>query len=260
MPAEQILFLKNPKEDINSFLLFIETAQRLREAVEKLPKLSLRAKLLLMIPADEVGGSSSVEELVSSADSVSPELDLPNLSEAQFEQLALRFRPFMLNNEKVNFEYIVNLLNARNPDMRAHLAPYSKRWEQAIFWGAIGLSHFEHSDKQLTADELIGCGFYSQYFHLNLEKRARALRMKAALGVDRYWAALVSSVWARAQVVVDLSKALRIVLIAQGYATEDQLRAIEAPTGYPKEERVILRLGSGKANLKKLANGAKETS
>lgn len=76
-------------------------------------------------------------------------------------------------------------------------------------------------------DKLITAGFYSRYFHLTKESREKAAVYEAKLGSDRYWLALVSSVWQRSGIVVECAKSLRPVLIAQGYATEERLAQME---------------------------------
>jgi hypothetical protein len=105
-------------------------------------------------------------------------------------------------------------------------------------------------EARVTADQLIEVGFYSRYFHLTKETREKAAFYEAKLGSDRYWLALVSSVWQRSGIVVECAKFLRPVLIAQGYATEEDLAQLERGTPRPHQAEVTLCIPASRVSFK----------
>ncbi|MCU0926602.1 MAG: hypothetical protein MUF44_11385 [Hydrogenophaga sp.] len=68
----------------------------------------------------------------------------------------------------------------------------------------------------VQAEEVIKVGLYSRYFHLNLEHRERALAYEKALGADLFRIALVSSVWQRANIVIEVATEMEDHLVELG--------------------------------------------
>lgn len=251
MTAVQPLLLRNPKEDIDRLLLFYESAQFLAQMLAELPPIRVQAKFLAQFPIDAPPDYKDEADLLNRAASVTARVTFPNLSEAEFERLALRFRPFFLNDEPTRFLSVINLLGRMNEDLRPVVASFQERWKKAVFWHRLSLT-VSTPGVSVDADELIRVGFYSRYFHLNRESRKKARLYEEALGRDRYWIALVSSVWQRSVVVVDFANKLRPVLLAQEYATEDDLATLDRPARYPEGDSVEVHLGTGSARVKKL--------
>lgn len=240
----------HPKQTIEKLLLFYEAAQRLNEVYSTLPVVERApAKLIVKVRPAVASGNLGWQDIFENAEKGTAAVTFPNLSEQRFELLALRFRPFFMKKEDTHFPTLLSLLAHLNEGLRDWTGGYSSRWERAVFWGGMGID-LRDNGVVVTADKLITVGFYSRYFHLTKESREKAAVYEAKLGSDRYWLALVSSVWQRSGIVVECAKSLRPVLIAQGYATEERLAQMERGTPRPTQTEVTLRIPASRVLFK----------
>lgn len=242
--TEKRLKLRNPAQDEQRLLLFWEVAQPLARLLVQLPDTSQGVRMTIRgsTPVEGLRDATSQAELLNRATSSELELAFPNLSENQFEQLALRFRPFFMNDEETYFLKILNLISDLNPEFRAWVDWYKAGWEKAVFWGAMGMPN---TQPPVKADEVIRAGFYSRYFHVKQNMREKAREYEVLLGKDMFRVALVSSVWRRAELVVSAATHLEDVLRMDGILSETLLREVKAPKEEPAEIRLVLSGGPG---------------
>lgn len=249
---EHLLVLRNPKQDIEQLLLFYEMSIPLARVLSEIgpienPKMTLRPTFKI----SELSPTPDIAEIINKAHSTEMVIRFRNISEATFERLALRFRPFFLEGEQTKFLEILNILKAKNPELHPELNAFKESWQKAVFGNRIGL-RVPDSLVTVNAERLIRIGFYSKYFHSDSKIRAEAVRYETALGKETYWVALISSVWERAQLVATFAVQLRQLLLDQGFATEADLALIEEGDGYPTGEFVEIALTGRIAEFKVL--------
>ena len=242
--SEKRLKLRNPVQDEQRLLLFWEIAQPLSRLLPQLPDVSNGVRMTLRGSTPVVGlqDATSQAELLNRATASELELAFPNLAENQFEQLALRFRPFFMNDEETYFPKILNLLSDLNPELRNWVEWYKERWEKAVFWGTMGMPH---TTPPVKADDIIKAGFYSRYFHVKQNMREKAREYEKMLGRDMFRVALVSSVWRRAELVVSAANHLEDVLVQDGILSGELLREARRAPEEPDEIKLVLSGGPG---------------
>lgn len=213
---------------------FWQIAQPLRHVFEELPELekSIPLQMKLKVPmrpleeavivVDETA-IISIEQVAELAVEARWSWSMQNLSEAQFERLALRFRPFFAQKEKTHFLTTINRMAERNPAMRDWHQDLKASWDRAAFWGAMSIPK---TDLQITTDSIISIGFYSRYFHVTKEQRAEAEAYEKVLGEEMYWLALVSSVWQRSAIVLNLATQIEAALLDHKRHTKEELEAL----------------------------------
>lgn len=226
--------------------LFWETTQPLRRVVEELPDLSdgVRFHLRPSIPRKLIARGADPFEVLSSSTSAELEVVFPNLPEALFERLALRFRPFYANDEQVNLLSILKLLAQHNVHLREWRQKRKRSWESAVFWGAMGMPN---RDPPVDAEDVIRTGLYSRYFHLNVECREQALAYERSLGEGMFRIALVSSVWQRSLIVVMVAKELEGELVNHGIVDAQTVDAARAVVVEP--DTISLNLSGGPGSI-----------
>lgn len=241
---EKRLKLRNPAQDEQRLLLFWEVAQPLERLLAELPDTSQGVRMTMSgtTPLAAVRDSSSQAELLNKASASQLELAFPNLPENQFEQLALRFRPFFMNDEETYLPKILNLLGDLNPELRDWVEWYKERWEKAVFWGAMGMPS---TTPPVRADDIIRAGFYSRYFHVKRNMREKAKEYEATLGKDMFRVALVSSVWRRSELVVSAANHLEDVLMQDGILDDKLMREARTAPEQPDEIKLVLSGGPG---------------
>lgn len=213
---------ESAEEFAERLFFFWQIAQPLRHVVEELPALekSIPIRMTLKVPLKDLDAPLSLEQLTQIAVEARWQWSMQNLSEAEFERLALRFRPFFAEKEATNFLQTIHAMAAQNPALRDWHKAWKKRWNRAVFWGAMSIPL---NDLGMTADSIISVGFYSRYFHVTKERRAQAESYEAALGQEIYWLALTSAVWQRAVIVLDLAAEIEDYLVRCNYRTRAEL-------------------------------------
>ena len=105
----------------------------------------------------------------------------------------------------------------------------------------------------VQAEEVIRVGLYSRYFHLNSEQRQRALAYEKALGAGMFRIALVSSVWQRANIVIQVATEMEDHLVELGIVSAEAVTAAKVP--YAQPDKISLKLvgGPGAIKAKELA-------
>jgi len=106
---------------------------------------------------------------------------------------------------------------------------------------------------KVSAEDVIRAGFYSSYFHIASGQRAIARAFEEALGSDMFRIALVSSVWERSFLVVELAQSLRELLLVQGWASEAELQRFERESGYLSQTALTVVAGKGRAMMLPIA-------
>lgn len=241
---EKRIHLRNPEQDEQRLLLFWEVAQPLGRLLPELPDNSNGVRMTIRgtTPVSGPDSTPSQAELLNQASSSELELAFPNLSEAQFEQLALRFRPFFMNDEETYFPKILNLLSDLNPRLRGWVDWNKEQWGKAVFWGAMGMPN---TNPPVKADDIIRAGFYSRFFHVKQNMREKAKEYETALGRDMFRVALVSSVWRRSELVVSAADYLEGCLMADGVLSGELVRELKSPPDNPTELKLVMQGGPG---------------
>lgn len=232
-----------PKESREAFerrlLLYWETAQPLRRVFQDLPALegSIPLRMTLACPVKDLAGRPNRLDLLRASFESEISMSFQNLSEEHFERLALRFRPFFAQNEETNFLRTVSSIAARNEELRRWHHSLKTRWHRAVFWGAMGLPQ---SSPPVTTDAIINAGFYSQYFHVSHDRRQDAKAYEESLGASVFRVALVSAVWQRSALALNLSDQIQYWLLEHGLLSDTQISAIANQPQQP--ERIALNL------------------
>lgn len=213
---------ESAEQFVERLVFFWRIAQPLRHVLEELPVLekSFPLEMKLKVPLKDLEAPLSLDKLAKIAVEARWRWSMPNLSDAQFERLALRFRPFFAEKEDTNFLQTINAMAARNPAMRDWHKALKTRWNRAAFWGSMSIPQ---NNLGMTTDSIISVGFYSRYFHVTKERRAAAEAYEAALGEEIYWLALVSSVWQRSAIVLDLAMQIESYLLLHKYRSRLEL-------------------------------------
>ncbi len=245
------LKLPKPEEHRATLALFWETAQPLKHVVAELPDISNGHKMNIkpVFPRSALVPGASTVDLLNASVSSELELVFPNLPEPLFERLALRFRPFYANDEEVNLLKLLNFVSQLNP----HLHPWKKErkasWDRAVFWGAMGMPE---QTPAVKAEDVIKAGLYSRYFHVNKIHREKALAYEKSLGVGMYRIALVSSVWQRSNVVLQVANEMEQLLVGLGIVTAEAVEAAKTPAVQPEEVSLKLKGGPGAFQAKEI--------
>ncbi len=241
------LKLPDQAKDEARLSLFWETAQLLKHVVVELPDIGQGPTLRVrpVFPSSARTPGSTIVDLMNASVSSEIEITFQNLSEPLFERLALRFRPFYANDEEVNLLRVLNVVSQFNE----HLHPWAKErrtsWTRAVFWGSMGMPQ---QTLPVQAEEVIKVGLYSRYFHLNLEQRQRALAYEKALGAGMFRVALVSSVWQRANFVIQVATEMEDHLVELGIVSGEALAAAKIPFVQP--DKISLKLVGGPGAIK----------
>lgn len=233
-------------------MLFYELSLPLMRVIDELGEVPDPTLVLTPIfKLDELSTNPGVAEILKKAHSVGMTISFNTIPEALFERLALRFRPFYLQGERTNFLVILNLLKAKNPEIRPALDDLKRRWLNAVFWERMGL-HLPGRALEVSAERIIKCGFYSKFFHANEETRKEAAQYEQALGSDQFWMALVSAVWQRAIIVTGFAKSLRSLLLVQQLVSEEGMSDVEKRDNYPKTPIVEMKLDGKTREVREL--------
>lgn len=235
-----MLKFDNQVDGEKTLLMFWRAAMRLRSATEKLPNLK---GFPISLHLQGAKNMNSIDKTLESASMAKLEISFPMLPEDQFEVLALRFRPFFAQTEKINFMNLLSLLDKNNRHVRTWTKSLRKRWRDAVFWGGMGMTA---EDLPVETDRIISVGFYSKYFHVEQDKISLADEYREKMGADIFEVALISAVWERAKLVVGVANSLQPQLVAQGVLSQDEvdLKPIKRP------EVVKLQLSGGPGALK----------
>jgi hypothetical protein len=239
--------LESELEFVERIFFYWEVAQPLRHVFEQLPALegSIPIKMNVKAPLNGWSKQPNFSDLIGASVESRWSISFQNLSEEQFERLALRFRPFFAQKEETNFLRTISAMVAMNPEMRDWHHDLKTRWNRAVFWGAMGLPA---SDPPVTTDAIINAGFYSRYFHVTRERRAEAKAYEDCLGTELYWTALVSSVWQRSAIVLDVARQIEDLLIHQKLKTEEELATLKTRIHQP--ERIVQSYYGGVGGIK----------
>lgn len=246
------LKLPDQAKDEARLTLFWEAAQLLKHVVAELPDIGQGPGLRIrpVFPLSACTPESTLVDLMNASVSSELEITFQNLPEPLFERLALRFRPFYANDEEINFLRVLNVVSQFNE----HLHPWAKErrtsWTRAVFWGSMGMPQ---QTPPVQAEEVIRVGLYSRYFHLNSEQRQRALAYEKALGAGMFRIALVSSVWQRANIVIQVATEMEDHLVELGIVSAEAVTAAKVP--YAQPDKISLKLvgGPGAIKAKELA-------
>ncbi|WP_431101528.1 hypothetical protein [Roseateles noduli] len=238
------LKLPKPEENRATLALFWETAQPLKHVVAELPDISNGHKMNIkpVFPRSALVPGASPVDLLNASVSSELELVFPNLPEPLFERLALRFRPFYANDEEVNFLKLLNFVSQLNSDLHPWKKERKASWDRAVFWGAMGMPEQKPAVK---AEDVIKAGLYSRYFHVNKVHREKALAYEKSLGVGMYRIALVSSVWQRSNVVLQVANEMEQLLVNLGIVTAEAVEAAKTPAVQPEEVSFKIKGGPG---------------
>lgn len=223
----------------------------LKHVVAELPDIgqgpSFRVKPV--VPSSACTPEATVVDLMNASVSSELEITFQNLPEPLFERLALRFRPFYANDEEVNLLRVLNVVSQLNE----HLHPWAKErrtsWTRAVFWGSMGMPQ---QTPAVQAEEVIKVGLYSRYFHLNLEQRQRARAYEKALGAGIFRIALVSSVWQRANIVIQVATEMEDHLVELGIVSGDAVAAATNAFRTTGQDFFETRRGAGAIKAKEL--------
>lgn len=246
---EKRLLLREGKGDAEKLKLFYEVAQPLARLLKELPPMrNPEAKFNVTLPKDDAAVPLPIEEVFRRAGETWMLLNFPHLPEPLFERLCLRFRPFYSEKEDTKFLGITAMLKVHNPDLRAEMDRYIDRWKRAVFWGRMDMI-VPTAPGNLLAEDVIRVGFNSAYFHVTAAYRATARKYEEAVGRDMFRIALVSSVWERSFLVLELASALRPVLLAQGLATEDELVAFEREHEFSSQQSLTIESLRGRVEI-----------
>ena len=246
------LKLPDQAKDEARLSLFWEAAQLLKHVVTELPDIGQGPSLRVrpVFPLSALTPGSTIVDLMNVSVSSELEITFQNLPEPLFERLALRFRPFYANDEEINLLRVLNVVSQLNE----HLHPWAKErrtsWTRAVFWGSMGMPQ---QTPPVQAEEVIKVGLYSRYFHLNLEHRQRALAYEKALGAGMFRIALVSSVWQRANIVIQVATEMEDHLVELGIVSAEAVAAARMPFVQPDKISLKLVGGPGAIKAKELA-------
>lgn len=208
------------EKDIKALILFWNVSKPLSRILDTLPDTEkFEASLRPVFDKAIMKPGITPEEIFANAKSTEISVQFNNLSEPLFERLVFRFRPFYMKTEPVYFFKITKLFE-HNSFLAPELEAMQLSWENAVFWGAMGMPNHE---PQINAEEVIKIGLYSRYFHFDVTKRQKALEYEKLLGADMFRVALVSSVWKRSQLVIQLANGVEKFLYKNGYITDADL-------------------------------------
>lgn len=223
-------------------VLFWETAQPLKRILDILPSLGegLHSKMQIRFPRDSWSQQATLESLMQASIESEIVTTFQNLPEDLFERLALRFRPFFANNETTSFLKVLACVARYWPELKPWQKNYKERWHRAVFWGAMEMPE---RTPPVKADAVIEAGFYSRYFHVSSERRIEAKKYESSLGKDIFRAALVSAVWQRSKLVIEVADEFEGALSRNG-ALDDETRqrALEL---HQQPEHIVLTLKGG---------------
>lgn len=209
-----------------TLMLYWRVAIRLRDHLKKLPRLEAPKAEVTLRGIKNSGPAADISEHARAATSGTVTFTLQTLPEEQLEVLALRFRPFFAQGEKVNYLAMLALLGRCNEHLRPRLKALRGFWESAAFWQTMKLTG--HT-LPVDAENVITTAFYSKYFHVEPEKQQRADLYRKSLGDDLFEVALVSSVWQRSRMVVDLLPNIERHLLNQGLLSAEEASRTPAP-------------------------------
>lgn len=241
------LLFRKQDEGESRLILFWETAQPLKRVLEDLPDIGEGSPMAMTLTAVARRPSGSpVLEVMASKISIL----LPNLPEPLFERLALRFRPFYVQEERTFFLGLLTLLADRNEDLRAETKRWKERWNRAVFLGAMEMPE---ATPRISAELVIKTGFYSRYFHVNAETRERVAEYERSIGKEMFRAALVTAVWQRARLVVALADEVEKYLLDTMLLPEDAATAArDLYRNQPEILRLDLKGGPGSVAFKEV--------
>lgn len=239
-----VLNLPDPEKNRSTLALFWETAQLLKHVVEELPDIEKGPKLHLkpVFPRSALVPGATVIDLLNASVSSEMVLTFRNLPEPLFERLVLRFRPFYANDEEVNFLRLLKFVSQLNEHLHPWRQARKASWERAVFWGAMGMPE---QVPPVKAEEVIKTGLYSRYFHLNKDLREKALAYEKSLGAGMFRIALVSSVWQRSNIVVQVATEMEAQLVDLGIVSAEAVAASKSPVVQPDEISLKLLGGPG---------------
>lgn len=257
--ATTVLNLPDPEKNRATLALFWETAQLLKHVVAELPDIGEGPKLRLtpVFPRSAMVPGATTIDLLNAAVSSEMVLTFRNLPEPLFERLALRFRPFYANDEEVNFLRLLKFASQLNEHLHPWRQERKAAWDRAVFWGAMGMPQ---QSPPVKAEEVIKAGLYSRYFHLNRELRDKAMAYEKSLGVGMFRIALVSSVWQRSNIVVQVATEMEAQLVDLGIVSEEAVAASKIPVVQPEEISFKLLGGPGSIQAKDLDKPVNATS
>lgn len=247
------LKLPDQAKDEARLALFWEAAQQLKHVAAELPDLGQGPGLRdrPVIPTSAFIHGSTIVELMNASVRSELEITFQNLPEPLFERLALRFRPFYANDEEINFLRVLNVVTRLNEQLHPWAKERRTSWARAVFWGSMGIPM---QSPPVQAEEVIEDGLYSRYFHLNLEHRERALAYEKALGADLFRIALVSSVWQRANIAIQVATEMEDHLVELGIVSAEAVATSKVPFMQPDKITLKLVGGPGAINASELNN------
>jgi|GEM_PF-4434834 len=245
------LKLPKPEENRATLALFWETAQPLKHVVAELPDISggQRINIKPVFPRSALVPGATAVDLLNASVSSEVEIVFRNLPEPLFERLALRFRPFYANDEEVNFLKLLNFVSQLNSDLHPWKKERKAAWERAVFWGAMSMPE---QTPTVKAEDVIKAGLYSRYFHVNKVHREKALAYEKSLGVGMYRIALVSSVWQRSNIVLQVVNEMEPRLVDLGVVTAEAVEAAKTPAVQPEEISLKMKGGPGSFQAKEI--------
>lgn len=247
---------KEPQEAFERrLLLYWEVAQPLKHIFRELPELEERipANMVVKLPPRKWNRQTDIADVLRASVESKLSLSFQNLPEAQFERLALRFRPFFANGEQTNFLRTIAAIAAQYEEMVPWQKSFKQRWNRAVFWGAMGMPE---RDPPVTADGVIDAGFYSRYFHVSPEGRKKAKAYEASLGTTMFRVALVSSVWQRSALVLSVADEIEDWLLNRGLLSEAARDEAASPAAQPERLSLEVQGGEGAIQLKELGRPA----
>lgn len=130
---------------------------------------------------------------------------VPTLDEPVLERLLLRFRPFWLEGEQVNFLYVLSQLGRERPEYQPWLRAVRNDWNQCLFFMQIG-------DVRLTPAIVLKAALNADYFHFDENAAAELRELQRVFGASCVRAALVTTVWHRADLICKFADEIEATL------------------------------------------------
>lgn len=255
--------MSNPNETREVFerrlALFWEVAQPLKLVFRELPELSagFPATMRIKFPTAGLESPPDLTDLVHRSVESAIALSFPNLPEELFERLALRFRPFFAQGEETHFLRVISSIAGRDRQLARWQQDLKKRWHRAVFWGAMAMPE---RTPPVTPDAIINAGFYARYFHVSHDRRREARTYEESLGADIFRVALVSSVWQRSGLVIEVANQIQDWLVANSLLDDAAIAVAADPGRQPERIQLNLTGGVGAVRLMPAAASREENA
>ena len=241
----KLLEFEEQREGNERLLLFVRASVPLQKVTLELPEINdqfIHLHGSATVRNSDLNNQVTTVTVLNSAIQSSMNIEFSGLPEAVFERLVLRFRPFYAKDDKTNFSKFLTLIARKNLELRDWCSEWRVKWERAVFWRAMGMPT---QVPKVNAEKVIEAAFYARYFHFETAKEDQVLAYEAALGKGLLRTAIVSSVWQRSLLVVNLAEEIRAYLSRAGLLSDKEWSAILASYDQPSKYTLSVQGGIG---------------